>query len=98
MHAARNDRCLGPQSEHVATVSCPYMFASRTRARVPFGTSFASHAYVHAYESAYAFIFIATRFCLPFLPNCCKCDIRDHDEDDIFRRIPNENLSCTVVS
>ena len=44
------------------------LFASRTRALVPFGTSFASHAHAHAYESAYAFMFIATRFCLPFLP------------------------------
>ena len=46
---------IGPQSEHVGTASCLYIFASRTRAHVPFGTLFTSHAYVHAYESAYAF-------------------------------------------
>ena len=30
------------------------LFASRTRAHIPFGTSFASHAHMHAYESVYA--------------------------------------------
>ena len=58
------------------------LFASRTRARVPFGTSFASHAY----ESAYAFMFIATRFCHPFLPNCCKCDIITVDDRLLRKR------------
>ena len=29
---------------------CMPLVASRTRARVPFGTSFASHVHVHAYE------------------------------------------------
>ena len=73
-----------------AKQTCGYrimpLFACRTRARVPFGTSFASHAHVHAYESAYAFMFIATRFCLPFLPNCCKCDIITVDDRLLRKR------------
>ena len=44
---------------------------------------------MHAYESAYAFMFIATRFCLLFLPNCCKCDIVTVD-DRLFRKCSKE--------
>ena len=80
----------GKQKNRSAKRTCGYrmmpLFAFRTRARVPFGTSFVSHAHVHAYESVNAFMFIATRFCLPFLPNCCKCDIITVDDRLLRKR------------
>ena len=66
------------------------LFTPRTWARVPFGASFASHAHGHAYESAHAFMFIATRFCLLFLPKCCKCDIIIVD-DRLLRKRSKES-------
>ena len=72
---------IGPQRELGSVPHhCLYIFASRTRVHVPFGTSFASHAHMHAHESGNTFMFIGTRFCLPFLPNCCKCDIITVDD------------------
>ena len=62
------------------------LFTPRTWARVPFGASFTSHAHVHACESAHAFMFIPTRFCLLFLPKCCKCDIITVDDRLLRKR------------
>ena len=93
---AKTKTKIGPQSEDTVSESrtsgyslfresCPYLHL------VPEPAFVLVHHLLHAYGSAYAFMFIATRFCLPFLPDCCKCDIITVD-DRLLRKRPNETV------
>ena len=88
---AKTKTKIGPQSEDTVSESrtsgyslfresCPYLHL------VPEPAFVLVHHLLHAYGSAYAFMFIATRFCLPFLPNCCKCDIITVDDRLLRKR------------
>ena len=67
---------IGPQSEHGGSASSSYLHLKTEPALLLVHRLLVMRTYMRTrVHTHYTFIFIPTRCCLPFLPNCCKCDI-----------------------